>query len=89
MTTTTAEQRTITGTLREVLLEHGKEAPESMTDETPLVAGGLDLDSLEFAVLVVKLEDVFDFDPFAQGLQGPFPTTIGELAKLYNGRPGG
>lgn len=44
---------------------------------------GLGLDSLEFAVLVVRLEDVFGFDPFLSGRVEQFPHTVGDLVALY------
>lgn len=48
---------------------------------TPL-DGGLGLDSLDFAEVVVKLERAFGTDPFASGRVDRLQT-VGDLAALY------
>jgi len=74
-------RQTITEEIKAVLTEAGKKVPE-LSDATSLM-NGLDMDSLEFAVLVVRLEQRLQVDPFnSAGLQ-VFPTTIGELIELY------
>jgi hypothetical protein len=52
-----------------------------LTDDLPLNDSGLD--SLCFAILVARLEDITGRDPLgeAQGVQ--FPRTIGEFISLY------
>ena len=66
--------------LREVLVENGvpsiKMGPETrILEDTPL-------DSLQLALVVVKLEEATGKDPFSNGFL-PF-RTVGELAALYD-----
>jgi acyl carrier protein len=65
-----------------VLKEAGKEMPET-NDSTALSRGGLGLDSMDLAVLVVRLEQRLHCDPFNSAALERFPTTLGEFAKLY------
>jgi acyl carrier protein len=58
-----------------------KLAPPALGPETVLDAS-LGLESLDFAELVVRLEQVFGRDPFAQGAI-PEIATIRDLASLY------
>jgi len=58
-----------------------KLAPPALGPETVLDAS-LGLESLDFAELVVRLEQVFGRDPFAQGAI-PEIVTIRDLASLY------
>ena len=51
----------------------------SLDDDVVLVDSGLD--SLCFAVLVVRLEDELGLDPLSSVAR--FPVTIGDLIKLY------
>jgi len=51
----------------------------SLNDDVALVDSGLD--SLCFAVLVVRLEDELGLDPLSSVAK--FPVTIGDLIKLY------
>jgi hypothetical protein len=41
------------------------------------------LDSLCFAILVARLEDITGRDPFGSGQEASFPRTIGEFIALY------
>jgi len=43
----------------------------------------LGLESLDFAEIVVRLEEAFGTDPFAQGVP-PNVRTFGDLVQLYN-----
>ena len=52
-----------------------------LTDELPLLDSGLD--SLCFAVMVARLEDVLGVDPFSTGEDAPFPVTVGDFVKAY------
>jgi acyl carrier protein len=52
-----------------------------LTDELPLNDSGLD--SLCFAILVARLEDITGRDPLSEAQGGQFPTTIGEFVALY------
>jgi acyl carrier protein len=61
--------------------EHNRKlAP--LADDLPLLESGLD--SLCFAVMVARLEDVLGVDPFiAAGDDAPFPVTVGDFIKAY------
>ena len=52
-----------------------------LTDDLPLLDSGLD--SLCFAILVARLEDITGRDPLSEAQGGQFPTTIGEFVALY------
>jgi acyl carrier protein len=41
------------------------------------------LDSLCFAIVVSRLEDVLDIDPFSTAEDTRFPVTVGEFIKFY------
>jgi acyl carrier protein len=52
-----------------------------MSDDLKLLDSGLD--SLSFAIVVVKLEDEVGFDPFSSDALVEFPVTFGDLVRLY------
>ena len=52
-----------------------------LTDALPLTDSGLN--SLCFAILVARLEDVTGRDPLTEAQGGRFPRTIGEFVALY------
>ncbi|MGO9742213.1 MAG: phosphopantetheine-binding protein [Roseiarcus sp.] len=56
-----------------------------LSDDLPLMDSGLD--SLCFAILVARLEDVTGLDPFASVAGSRFPTTFGELVEFYERAP--
>jgi len=56
-----------------------------LSDETPLMESGLD--SLCFAILVARLEDITGHDPFASVAGAKFPTTVGQLVEFYEHVP--
>lgn len=64
---------------QKVANEHGKNIPQ-LTDDLPLLESGLD--SLCFAVIVTRLEDVLGVDPFSTD-GSLFPMTFGDFVKLY------
>ena len=53
----------------------------TLTDDLPLVDSGLD--SLCFAILVVRLEDALDADPFSENEDAVFPVTLADFIGLY------
>lgn len=60
--------------------EHEKQlAP--LTDDLELLRSGLD--SLCFAVVVVRLEESLGVDPFSSSEDVMFPSTFGEFVKFY------
>lgn len=52
-----------------------------LVDDLPLLESGLD--SLCFAVIVARLEDVLGIDPFSEAADAPFPVTFGDFVKSY------
>ena len=71
---------TILNEMRAVGALHQKRlAP--LTNDLPLNETGLD--SLCFALLVARLEDILDRDPLSEAQAGRFPSTVGEFVALY------
>jgi hypothetical protein len=66
--------------IRNVADEQGKTLPP-LADALPLLESGLD--SLCFAILVSRLEDATERDPFAHAKASEFPQTVGELIAFY------
>ena len=56
-----------------------------LRDDLPLMESGLD--SLCFAILVARLEDILGVDPFASASASAFPTTVGQLVAFYEHVP--
>ena len=52
-----------------------------LTDGLELLNSGLD--SLCFAILVIRLEDSLGLDPFAASEDDQFPVTFGDFVNLY------
>jgi len=71
---------TVAASFEQVALEQkGKLA--RLTDDLKLLESGLD--SLSFALIVVRLEETFGFDPFDAAEEMSFPVTFGDFVKLY------
>lgn len=45
------------------------------------------LDSLGFAILVARLEDIVGFDPFSTDTEVDFPVTLGDFIRFYEDAP--
>ena len=69
---------TILSTIQKIAVAHERDIA-SLNDDVALFDSGLD--SLCFAVLVVRLEDELGLDPLSSVAK--FPVTIGDLIKLY------
>jgi len=65
---------------RTVFKNKGLEPP-ALSAETPL-DGSLGFESLDFAEVVMRLEQVFGKDPFSSGTV-PELSTVGDLCSLY------
>jgi acyl carrier protein len=52
-----------------------------LSDELKLLDSGLD--SLSFALIVMRLEQALGFDPFETAEEITFPVTFGDFVKLY------
>jgi hypothetical protein len=57
-----------------------------LADELVLLDSGLD--SLGFAILVARLEDVLGFDPFSSSEDVFFPVTLGDFIRVYENAAG-
>jgi acyl carrier protein len=62
------------------LLERLEKGHGQLSDDTPLYADGLGLDSVEAAELSAVLEDEFGSDPFSAG---DVPETVGDIVAFY------
>jgi acyl carrier protein len=56
-----------------------------LSDDLRLLDSGID--SLGFALIVVRLEEALGFDPFDTEEEVNFPVTFGDFVKLYESRP--
>ena len=74
-------RETIMTTFLAVAEQTGANVIEDLTDDTLLLESGLD--SLGFAILVSRLEEELDYDPFSI-VEDPFyPSTFGEFVSFY------
>jgi hypothetical protein len=71
---------TILKEMQAVAANRNKTLPP-LNDALPLNDSGLD--SLCFAILVARLEDITGRDPLSEAQGGQFPRTIGEFVALY------
>lgn len=63
-----------------LLREDGKPVPDLLPESVLLETG---LDSLGFAVLVTRLEDVLGYDPFTLMDEPVYPRTVQEFVSMY------
>lgn len=52
-----------------------------LANDVPLLNSGLD--SLCLAVIVARLEDVLQIDPFSTNEDAEFPVTVGDFVRFY------
>ncbi len=78
--TTEEAQATIIGVVSEILRDKGKTQP-ALDGETILLGGGLGIDSLDLAVVVIRMGELAGKEPFEDGFIDF--RTIGEMAQLY------
>jgi hypothetical protein len=71
----------ISETLDEILAENGIAPMGLLTGDMPLLKTGLD--SLGFAVLVIRLEDKLGYDPFILMADAVYPRTFDEFVAIY------
>ena len=75
---------TVTAQFERVAVEQKRKlAP--LTDDLRLLDSGLD--SLSFALIVMRLEEALGFDPFDVADEVRFPVTFADFVKLYEGQP--
>ena len=66
--------------IRQVAQEQNKKLGP-LTDDLVLLESGLD--SLEFAIIVARLEESLGTDPFSASHEVSFPVTLGDFIGLY------
>jgi acyl carrier protein len=71
---------TIISQIQQIAAER-KLALSHLDDDLPLLETGLD--SLSFAILVARLEDLLGIDPFTASDEVYYPTTVGDLIGVY------
>jgi acyl carrier protein len=71
---------TIVSQFEQVASEQGRKLAR-LSDELKLLDSGLD--SLSFALIVVRLEEALGFDPFDVSEDMKFPVTFGDFVRLY------
>ena len=71
---------TIIEQMQQIAAEQEKQLA-ALTDDLVLLESGLD--SLGFAVLVARLEDVLGLDPFTSSDDVYYPVTLGEFIRFY------
>lgn len=74
-------RNTILNLITEVGESTGCKLVDSLTDEVVLLQSGLD--SMGFAVLVARLEEELEFDPFTLSDEAIYPRTLGEFINFY------
>lgn len=75
---------TITTQFEQVAAEQKRKLAQ-LTDNLKLLDSGLD--SLSFALIVMRLEEAVGFDPFDVADEVKFPVTFGDFVKLYENHP--
>ena len=75
---------TVAAQFEQVALEQHRKLA-ALSDDLKLLDTGLD--SLGFALVVARLEEVLGFDPFDTDESMNFPVTFGDFVKLYASRP--
>jgi hypothetical protein len=71
---------TVESQFEQVALEQKRKLAKLSDDLSLLDAG---LDSLSFALIVVRLEETLGFDPFDGSENMNFPVTFGDFVRLY------
>jgi acyl carrier protein len=76
-----ARRSTIIAAFEQVATEQSKTLA-TLTDDLPLLESGLD--SLCFAIIVVRLEEALGIDPFSAAEEIEFPVTFGDFVRFYD-----
>lgn len=67
--------------IRQIADESGWQIVSDLHDDTVLLESGLD--SLGFAILVARLEEELEYDPFTMMDEPVYPKTLGEFVAIY------
>lgn len=73
---------TIVALFEEMWREDKDCEPPVLEDDTVLLETGFD--SMSFAVLVVRLDDEFGFDPFTAAEDAAYPQTFRDFVEFYH-----
>jgi hypothetical protein len=65
----------------EQVAQEQKRSLATLTDDLALLDTGLD--SLCFAIIVARIEDVTGLDPFGSSDEVQFPVTVGDFIRCY------
>jgi acyl carrier protein len=76
---------TVTSLFEQVAVEQQRKLAK-LSDDLSLLSCGLD--SLSFALIVVRLEEALGFDPFDDAEVMQFPVTFGDFVRLYENYSG-
>ena len=71
----------IVETVDAVAKDSGKQLVDHLSDETLLLQSGLD--SLDFAIVVARLEHELGIDPFSSASKPLYPKTFSDLFAAY------
>jgi len=77
---TTLRER-IVSQVQQIAKEREKGTLPRLTDDLVILESGLD--SLDFAIIVARLEDDLGLDPFSSTEEVDFPITFGDFVRLY------
>ncbi len=75
---------TIAAQFEQVAAEQKRKLAQ-LSDDLKLLDSGLD--SLSFALIVMRLEETLGFDPFDVADEVKFPVTFSDFVALYEGHP--
>ncbi|MGB6309659.1 MAG: phosphopantetheine-binding protein [Steroidobacteraceae bacterium] len=75
---------TITSQFEQVAVEQKRKLAQ-LSDDLKLLDSGLD--SLSFALIVMRLEESLGFDPFEAEEEVKFPVTFRDFVRLYENHP--
>ena len=67
--------------IRQVADESRKQLADPLGDDTVLLQSGLD--SLDFAIVVARLEERLDADPFSAMGEPVYPRTLADIVQIY------
>ena len=66
--------------IQQIATDNNKSLPP-LTDDLVLLDSGLD--SLAIAILVARLEERLEFDPFTESNDVAYPVTLGDFIRFY------
>ena len=76
-------RKEIMAVIRQVADESGKELADGFGNDSVLLQSGLD--SLDFAIIVARLEEKLNADPFSVMEEPIYPRTLADFVGIYEG----